>query len=195
LFPGLDTPDPDLILHCLYSYGEEKPVGGGQWRIRPQDQVEVRRAEIEKTEKILFSLADRLGFSVQKITETGNAKPHSEARITNVWEDSQNISRYAFSIISSAVIGEIVRQKGALAPKPQQGFCHVIVLPGGRSNLVAFKLSKDARLNKEIEQGWIFLKYRHLRRLIENPLLSAENLIEQLELDPLTYTATQMRLL
>jgi hypothetical protein len=60
---------------------------------------------------------------------------------------------------------------------------------------VAFKLSKDARLNKEIEQGWIFLKYRHLRRLIENPLLNAENLIEQLELDPLTYTATQMRLL
>lgn len=195
LFPGLNTPNPELILHCLYSYGEEEPVGGGQWRIRPQDQLEARRAEIEKTEKMLFSLAERLGFSVQKSSETGDPEPHSEARITNIWRDPQNFSRYAFSIISSAVIGEIVRQKGSLTPKPQQRFRHVIVLPGGRANLVAFKLSKNACLNKEIEQGWIFLKYRHLRRLIENPLLTAENLIEQLDLDPLTYTATQMRLL
>jgi hypothetical protein len=194
-FPGLLTPDPGYIIHCLYSYGEEEPSGSGRWKIRPQDQPDARRAEIETTEKMLSNLADRLGFVIHRNPAPGDPASQTGSRTVSIWQDSSNRPCYAFSIISSAVIGEIVRLKGALAPKPQQGFRHVIVLPGGRANLVAYKLSKDARLKKEIEQGWIFLKYRHLRRLIENPLLTPENLVEQLDLDPLTYTATQIRLL
>jgi hypothetical protein len=195
LFPGLLTPEPEFILHCLYSYGAEEPIGSGLWKIRSQDQLDVRHTEIVNTKKMLISLADRLGYSVQQNSESVDSNRHTEPRTIIIWRDSRDLPCFAFSIISSAVIGEIVRQKGTLAPKPQQGFRHVIVLPGGRANLVAYKLSKDARLKKEIEQGWIFLKYRHLRRLIENPLLTSENLVEQLGLDPLTYTATQMRLL
>jgi hypothetical protein len=195
IFPGLLTPDPGYIIHCLYSYGEEQPSGSGQWKIRSQDLPDARRAELESTEKMLSSLAGRLGFSIHQEPAPDIPDSNTGPRMVSVWQDSNKRPCYAFSIISSAVVGEIVRQKGTLAPKPQQGFRHVIVLPGGRANLVAYKLSRDARLKKEIDQGWIFLKYRHLRRLIENPLLTPENLVEQLDLDPLTYTAMQIRLL
>jgi DNA-directed RNA polymerase subunit M/transcription elongation factor TFIIS len=194
-FPGLLTPDPEFIWHCLYSYGEEEPTKSGQWKLRPQDQPEARQVEMETTQQMLSRLADRLGFSVNHNSGPDDPDSPTGSRTTNVWQDSHGVPCYAFSIISSAAVGEIVRQKGALAPKPQQGFHHIIVLPGGRANLVAYKLSKDARLKNEIEMGWIFLKYRHLRRLIENPLLTPENLAEQLDLDPLMYSATQIRLL
>jgi DNA-directed RNA polymerase subunit M/transcription elongation factor TFIIS len=195
LFPGLLTPDRELIMHCLYSYGEEAPPGSGQWAIRHQDRRNLRLVEKETTEKMLANLATRLGFSIHPYTIPGDPQATTGPRTVNVWLDLDGRPKYAFTVISTALIGGIIRQKRAIVTNPQPGFRHVIVLPGGRANLLAYKMSKDSRLRNEIEQGWIFLKYRHLRRLIENPLLSQENLTEQLNLDPLTYTATQMRLL
>lgn len=195
LFPGLLTPNPELILHCLNSYGEEQPTGSGHWEIRPQDLLLNRQSEMEIIEEMLFRLADQLGYSANQNADSPIPDSLTEARTASVWKDPDGFPCYAFSIIYSAAIGEIIARKGALAPKPHQGFRHVIVLPGGRANLVAYKLRKDPRLKIEIDQGWILLKYRHLRRLIENPLLTPENLAEQIELDPLTYTDTQIRLL
>jgi len=195
LFPGLLTPDPELIMVCLYSYGEESPPGSGQWAIRHKDRQSVRQAEKDTTEKMLSTLATRLGFSTHQYTMPGDPESTIVSRTANLWTDPNGTPRYSFTVITTAVIGEMIRNKAALSAKPRPGFQQVIVLPGGRANLVAYKLSKDARLKNEIELGWIFLKYRHLRRLMENPLLTPENLTEQLGLDPLTYTATQMRLL
>lgn len=194
-FPGLLTPNPELILHCLGSYGEEQPQGSNQWKLRYQDHPDIRHLEMETTADSLSNLASRLGFLAQRSYPTNKTDSLAESRITSLWLNSQGISKYEFSIITSATIGEIVRQKGMEARKSQLGIRQVIVLPGGRANLAAYKLSKDKNLKKEVDQGWIFLKFRHLRRLMDNPLLSAENFIEQLELDPLTYTATQIRLL
>jgi hypothetical protein len=75
-------------------------------------------------------------------------------------------------------------------PKPG-----VIVLPGGRANLVAFKIAHNPALRNTLQNdGWQFLKYRHLRYLDSNPALTLENLAEQFKLDPMTYTEPQIRL-
>jgi len=70
----------------------------------------------------------------------------------------------------------------------------LIVLPGGRANLVAFKLQRDPRLRQAVEEGWRFVKYRQVRWLAENPALSIESLDEFLAQDSLTYDAPQLRL-
>ena len=107
-----------------------------------------------------------------------------------------------------AVIGEIMLGKADSPPSPPAS--SIIVLPGGRANLVAYKLRHDPRLralcagtesssfsNASIQgaaAGWRFLKFRHLRQMLDNLLLQRNNLDEILAQDGLTYTAPQMRL-
>jgi hypothetical protein len=57
------------------------------------------------------------------------------------------------------------------------------------------KIRNNPLLRQEIEKGWRFLKYRHLRHLLETPTLTRDNLDELLSLDPLTESPAQMRLL
>jgi hypothetical protein len=73
----------------------------------------------------------------------------------------------------------------------------MVVIPGSRANLLIYKLNRDPRLlgRSQIAGGWNFIKFRHLRWLLENPLLSRESLAESLALDPLTYSTPQLRLL
>ena len=92
-----------------------------------------------------------------------------------------------FYVITSAVIGKILLD--ASLP-PQRSF---VVLPGGRANLVLHKLQKDPRLQQAVDAGWRFLKFRHLRRMAESPLLNRDNLDDQFALDPLTYTKPQIQ--
>ena len=85
----------------------------------------------------------------------------------------------------------------------------MIIIPGGRANLVAYKLRRDPRLKRlcQVEAfpqpignenrltGWRFLKARHLRWLVDNAGQIQQPFDELLRLDPLTFTAPQMRLL
>ena len=78
-----------------------------------------------------------------------------------------------------------------LARKPAQGICRaaergVIVLPGSRAGWVEYKLRRDPRLRNAVENGWLLVKFRHVRWLAQNDNLSQDNLEELLALDPLT---------
>ena len=72
---------------------------------------------------------------------------------------------------------------------------HVIVLPGSRANLAAYKLENNPALKQEVESGWHIVKYRHLRHLAESPFLTAQIFEDQLNQDSITYSMPQMRLL
>jgi len=176
IFPGLLTPSSELIHACLESYGEADPNDNGRYRLRQEDQPMARRADLALVGAQLAELGRRLGFDV------------THQRSLN-WVRPQGQMAYRFFIIASAVLGEIILQSDL---PPEQ--C-LIVLPGGRANLVAFKLRHDLRLAQAVQAGWRFCKFRHVRWLQDSPLLDRETLDEQLALDPLTYTAPQMRLL
>jgi hypothetical protein len=96
---------------------------------------------------------------------------------------------YSFHVIASGLLGEL------LLNGPKGEGQRIILLPGGRSHLVLTKLERDARLNQALEDGWSFLKFRHLRRLAENQALNAESFEELRELDPLTAEQSQPPLL
>ena len=184
-FPGLYTPDPEFLRLCLESYGEENPKSGDQWRIRHEDIAGERQLDVEQTVHSIHQIGGRLGLVCRDHGSHGIISAVS-------WMDHSGELDFWFYPVTTATIGEIVlfgeqaKRKG------------IVVLPGSRANLVIYKLQRDPRLSNTFNpsQGnWRFLKFRHIKSLAENPSLNRENLDQLLELDPLTYSTPQLRLI
>lgn len=191
---SLLTPDLELIHVCLDSYAIQNPPDSDLWFLRPQDAPSARRQDLDMAQAQLKALAERLGYTLE-------SPPLA-------WIDENGLPRCWFYTTASAVIGEIMLGQPGNPPTPAAS--SIIVLPGGRANLVAYKLRHDPRLRAlcaavegssgetaqgtSIQGGWRFLKFRHLRQMLDNLLLSRQNLDELFAQDPLTYTAPQMRL-
>jgi hypothetical protein len=176
LMTGLYTPETELLLACLNSYGEEKPPGSGNWQLRAQDTPKARQEDIMAIRKSLINIGEQLGFTASE-------------EYAVLWKDQPEKVAYAFFLTASAMFGRFLYND---TYPPTRS---LIVFPGGRANLVAYKLRHDARINNALDQGWRIIKFRLIRRLAETPLLSNENIDEQLALDPLMDDAPQMRLL
>ena len=190
-FPGLFTPEPEYLQICLDSYAELDPETNATWQLRQADAPSVRRSDLDEARQLLGRLGERLGFSILPnplpSTSIQTSQPSSLC-----WSDRYQQPQYWLFPIASARIGEIILQN------PVPSGRGLIILPGGRANLVAYKLRRDPRLGRlcdSTQGGWRFIKFRHLRWLEGNPLLTRDNLDEYLALDPLTYSTPQLRLL
>jgi hypothetical protein len=175
-FSGLFIPELSLINECLESYGEINDTG---WQLRAEDTPSLRREEIKSMSELVNGLGKNLSFIV---------KSDFEDIPKSIWLDDDETPRYILYISASAILGKFLSEA---APTPAH---RLILLPGGRANLVMFKLNRDPRLKIFFENGWSFLKYRHARQLAKNPSLTAINLESQLQFDPLTYSETQLRM-
>jgi len=175
-FPGSFTPEIELVQVILESYGEPFPADKDRWQLRREDTPAMRRAELNAVRSQIEALGRKLGYTTRGETPL-------------IWLDMDQIPRLWFYPKASAVIGDILT---ASPIPPERG---LIVLPGGRANLVAYKLRRDPRLAQASAAGWRFLKYRHLRSLMEISMVSPEHFDAQVALDQLTYAAPQMRLL
>ncbi len=71
---------------------------------------------------------------------------------------------------------------------------NVLVLPGSRSNLLAYKKQRDPLLEQKITNHYLIVKYRLIRDLAINPLLSRDLFIKQILADPPEYHASQLAL-
>jgi hypothetical protein len=185
--PGLFTPDADLVRAILESYGEMVEPGepartpaagetGPRWRLQASDTPQARNADIKAIAAILAEIGQRLGFQV-------------EGEAPQTWLNERGEAQYTFHISASTVFGKILSQ--ASQPAPQK----ILALPGSRASLAAFKLSANPDLSRRLSSGWQLVKFRHVRRLAEDESLSAANLDEKLQLDPLTKDQPQMSLL
>lgn len=171
-FPGLLTPPANLIQAILESYAEPLPNTPETWRLQSQELPSLRRNHIQTAHKLLCHLGSRFGY-----TQSGNSPL--------LWLDQNGKPHYAFHIVASSIISRFV-----YAPPPAPH--NIIVLPGGRSNLLRFKLDRDPRLNRAA-QNWQFLKFRHLRQLAERPDVTLEEWDRLLNADPPRWEkATQM---
>jgi hypothetical protein len=175
-YPGAETPEFELVHTCLDSYGEQDMDEGAGWHLRAQEQEDIRAADLDEMRQLLTDLADRLGYRV-----------HGGSPL--VWEEIQGPGVFYFYLLASAVIGDILLTD---SHPPERG---LVVLPGGRANLVLYKLHRDPRLETAVNAGWRFLKFRHIRRLSDSSLLNRGNMEDQFALDPLTYSKPQIPLL
>ncbi|MCI0826933.1 MAG: hypothetical protein J4N91_04640 [Chloroflexi bacterium] len=163
--PGLLTPDRRLVMAAIRSYAEfdsEDKV----WRLRPEDQPEARKADVEQMLRLLGNLGARLGYQVSGTDEIE-------------WRDEVHQSSLLFRVDETAKFGSVMRRRSGSAARVE-----AIVIPGGRGALVAEKTRRDLRLQSWLESGLRIIKFRHVRRLSEDTTLTRENLMERLALDP-----------
>jgi hypothetical protein len=167
-FPGLLTPELRLLHACLESYGSQ--AGDGQaWILRPEDHPSSRAEELQLVRATLGGLGVKMGY-----TPEGDREMY--------WTDSTGQKAYYFVFTGSAAVGRYLLQP---VFDPRLSW---IVLPGGRATLVGYKLRRNVLLRRAVADGWRFLKFRHIRRLLEDPYLRPENLTERMGLDPLEVT-------
>jgi hypothetical protein len=166
-FPGLLTPDLRLLGACLDSYG--LPAENGAWVLRPEDHPALREGELLIIRDALRGLGTKLEYTVEEDTEQH-------------WTSASGEEVYRFLFTASAAVGRFLLQR---VPDPKRAW---IVLPGGRAPLVLYKLRRNVLLRRAVNTGWRFLKFRHIRRLLQDPLLRPDNLDERFGLDPLGAT-------
>jgi hypothetical protein len=174
-YPGLNTPDFEFVNLCINSYCDKNSLDHNALMLRKQDSTGRRNLEIEENCLLLQDLGKKLGYSA-----------NGENPV--IWTTMDKVS-YVFFVLATGEIGDIVYQN------PYPPGKSILVIPGARSNLLLYKFRKNFHLEQIIGQGWRFLKFRHLRHLMDSPTLNKDSLDFELELDPLTETPAQMRLL
>ena len=165
-FPGLMTPSIDLVKTCLDSYAEVTPSSFNRWHLRSNESVASRKADLLSVRQLLARIAERLGYEWQ-----------GEQPLT--WNDRTSGEVFRFYPITSSIISRFVLSDMLVTPHR----C-VLVVPGSRSNLLAYKLKCDPRLAEAVAKGWCFLKFRYLRQLAERADLSLALWEELLGADP-----------
>jgi hypothetical protein len=172
-FPGPQTPEASLIRLCLFSYGDEHAPR--HWRLRTEDDLDARAAETDAIIADLAALGRRLGFevalglpragewAVRWLDADGAADVGSASTQRSGAERKPRVP-YSFAVRTTAVLGDLLFTPPPLEP----GTTPCLTLPGGRAILVGYKLRHDPRLRQQVtSQGWRFLKFRHLRHLVQ----------------------------
>ena len=162
-FPGLLTPPKSLVAAVLESYCQQENNG---WRLRDEDSPSARIADLKEMEALIKTLGTRLGHKTQQVTDK-----------LLIW-DEKDKPIYAFYLLASAVVGDILRGN----PYPLER--SLIVLPGGRASLLAYKQKRNPVLLAQ-SQGWRFVKFRVLRALEKIPLINSQTWEEQVSSDPI----------
>jgi len=140
-FPGLLTPEAELIEACLKSYAQE--IGPDHWQLRPEDQPENRERQRGQGVANLVKLGQRLGYGVglgqawrKRSWEGGtlmdllrNEDPGVEppAPFDVLWHEDKE-ARHAFVLFSMAALGLIPWHKDDMG----EGTNRYLVIPEER---------------------------------------------------------------
>jgi hypothetical protein len=166
-FPGILTPEAELVAVCLRAYGAESSPG--YWQIRSEDLREARRAERETMIRSLLALGEKLGY-------------RAEARLPFdvAWlKDGQVQAVFAVRWMA-ALCDVLALEDSAVDVQPY------MVIPGGRSALVSHKLSRNPLWQQAADEGgWRFIKYRHVRQLVDQSDINEYALQTIIGLDPI----------
>jgi len=173
---GLLTPDQETISALIESYADLMIENGMTWHLRPNESEAERARDLEEIHNLLEKMANNLKYS----------RILSKESIT--WRDEEGHQVYTFFPSSTAIIAPM------LLNYVNQPGLKLIVIPGSRSNLLSYKLKRDPNLESLVTKDWHFVKYRHLRNLNENPLLSRELFASQIVGDPPEHRAAQLAL-
>jgi DNA-directed RNA polymerase subunit M/transcription elongation factor TFIIS len=168
-FPGLLTPSKSMIYSVLNSYAEKD---GANWKLRAEDFASARREELNKVMALIDSIGGRLKYKIKRQDKL------------LIWEENGKVVR-VFSVLASALIGRAVAE---LSYPPEHT---LLVIPGGRAALVAYKAQRDPALAERLK-NYRLVKYRLVRALAQVPVLTRETFEEQITSDPIEQIKGQM---
>ncbi len=198
--PGIFTPENDMILNCLSSYAVCKSKTScndrghplpQQWILQDFDRPTARKADKQAILTILQQIGQRLGYRVSGYEPL-------------FWCDEDDATPgFSFHVLTTAIVSPYVRNQyitinqlssaGRSDVRPAQS--NILVLPGSRANLLAFKRQRDPFLQKRLDRDFLVVKFRLVRDLEANPLLSRELFNDLIHADPPEYRASQLALL
>ncbi|NWF64706.1 MAG: hypothetical protein HXY38_10405 [Chloroflexi bacterium] len=165
-FTGLMTPSKGLIYAVLKSYAEKD---GGVWNLRKEDVASARREEIKTILGQLEEIGKRLGLQSRiedkKITWLEDGKPARR-----------------FHVLASALVHRAAEDADEQT---------IIVFPGGRSTLIAYKQDRDPALKERLKK-FKLVKYRLLRSVLDLPILTQATFDEMVKSDPVEKAEGQM---
>jgi hypothetical protein len=166
-FPGLQTPERDLVDACLASYGEEATPG--YIRLRAEDQPERVRLAVGEVVAELETLGRRMGVDVVR----------DRAPYHVLWIASG--AAYAFLIASTAAITSV----SSFAP-PEEGLSRYLIVPESRLALLRLKLRRSPIYGRILQQGsWDFLRQPYIQALLKAPQVDIHSLRQIVGLDPI----------
>ena len=166
-FPGLQTPERDLVDACLASYGEEATPG--YIRLRAEDQPERVRLAVGEVVAELETLGRRMGVDVVR----------DRAPYHVLWIASG--AAYAFLIASTAAITSVY----SFAP-PEEGLSRYLIVPESRLALLRLKLRRSPIYGRILQQGsWDFLRQPYIQALLKAPQVDIHSLRQIVGLDPI----------
>jgi len=166
-FPGTLTPSAGLVAACLRSYASEPTPG--YWQLRPEDLPDARVAERRTIIEHLLALGRRLGYRAEAWS------PFDAA-----WFDGRQ-ARAVFAVHWQAMLSESLALREQTA-----GARPYLVIPGGRAALMSYKLSHNPLWQQAVDDSsWWFIKYRHVRTLVEQPEVDEYTLRTIVGLDPI----------
>ncbi|HRQ22401.1 MAG TPA: hypothetical protein PLF42_03140, partial [Anaerolineales bacterium] len=155
-----------LIYAVLNSYAEKD---GGSWTLREEDVASARRNEMQTIFVMLEDIGGRLNYVSSK-----------DDKVLTWLENGKPVRK--FYVLASALVHR------ALEATDEQT---LIVIPGGRAALVAYKQERDPALRERLKQRRL-VKYRLVRSLSEVPILTRETFEEQIASDPVEKSTGQM---
>jgi hypothetical protein len=165
-FTGLMTPSKGLIYAILNSYAiNDKP----RWRLRDEDIASARRDEVKK----IFDTVEEIGKRL-------NYDSYLDDKVLTWTEKKKPVKK--FIVMASALVNK------ALENADEQT---VLVIPGGRADLIAYKQERDPSLKEKMKK-YKLIKYRLIRSLLEVSVLTRETFEEQIASDPVEKSTKQM---
>ena len=168
-FPGLLTPSKGMIYAILDSYAEKN---GASWKLRAEDAAAARQQDLITISALIETIGKRLKY-----------KTHKQEKWL-IWEENEKPVR-VYNVLASALVERAIAETlHSFAPS-------ILVIPGGRAALVAYKAERNPALAKRL-QAHLLTKYRLWRALSDLPLLTRETLDEQLSSDPVEQAKGQM---
>jgi hypothetical protein len=156
------TPSQGILRAVLGSYALRE---GSLWILRAEDDARKRAEAMEEIARVIEAVGKRLELSVR-----------SHDRLV-LWEEKKQLVR-AFYILGSALLSRAIND---IPYHPEQA---VLVIPGGRAALAAYKSQRDPALDKRL-RNYRLVKYRLLRAIAQVPVLTRETFEEQLQSDPI----------
>jgi len=206
LFPGIASPDEELVRACLAAYA----VVGDGGQLRSEETVSGRQEDHARVIGTLVDYAHRLGLRAwvarneQDRNDRGapladrlrederraylpliiRAPADALAAVDVIWYLRGRLA-FMFDVEWTAMLGEPILRRGPqIEPTDQQA--RFIVFPGERTELLRLKLARSPWLRSEVaRQNWHFLKWQHLDTLSGRDGASVDWLEPVLGLDPL----------
>jgi hypothetical protein len=206
LFPGIASPDEELVRACLAAYA----TVGDRGQLRSEEDLAARVADHTRMLAAIVEFGHRLGLRawvsrreqerVWKLGTLGDLLKEDERRtylplvirapadvlgaVDALWY-VRNRSSYLFEVEWTAMLGEAILRRGTLIPTSDQQ-ARFLVIPAERTELLRLKLARSPWLRTEIErQNWHVLKWPHLEALVGREGARIEWLEPMIGLDPL----------